>query len=242
MTDYRENFYKVYQKSLGQCDLLDLKYFESRNVQFDKKWEKWLPVNKESAFLDIGCGSGDFVYYLSVRNYTNIAGVDLDGKNIKRGKDFGIENLHLMSVKEFLMDKQQRYDCISAFNFFEHLKKDEILATLQMIYSALRPGGLLLAITPNGLSPFSGTTRYWDFSHETGFTPSSWRQLARINDFKNFYFEEMGPEPKSIKGIIRFGFWQLLRIILVGISYVEVASPRDPSWVFTADMKIILEK
>lgn len=242
MNDYREYFYKNYQKALGHNEPLDSKYLESTSVQLDKRWKKWLPVDKTAAFLDLGCGAGEFVYYLSTKNYTHIAGVDWDEKNIQRGKDFGIKNLHLTSINDFLKDKHETYDCISAFNFFEHLKKEEILITLELIYAALRPGGLLLAITPNGLSPFSGATRYWDFSHETGFTPSSWRQLARINEFKNFHFEEMGPEPKSIKGIIRCGLWQIFRIFLVAISYIELAGPRDPSWVFTSDMKIILEK
>jgi len=107
---------------------------------------------------------------------------------------------------------------------------------------ALKPGGRLLAVTPNGLSPFGGATRYWDFSHETSFTPASWRQLARISGFDQIRFEEFGPLPHSLLGAGRVALWTLVKMGWEAIAYIEVGGPRDLSRVYTADMKVILTK
>jgi len=120
--------------------------------------------------------------------------------------------------------------------------EDEILRVLHLIHQSLKPGGRLLAVTPNGLSPFGGATRYWDFSHETGFTPASWRQVARITGFGDIQFEEYGPIPHSLSGRIRTILWSLVRLGLKLVAYIEVGGPRDISCVYTADMKVIAFK
>lgn len=242
MNDYRDSFYARYHLTNGLPDRPDPAQYQAQARAFTGRWSKWLPANRRAFCLDLGCGAGEFLYFLKGRGYENIQGVDLNEQALELGKQMGLNTLQRLSAAEFLVGQSAVYDLITAFNFFEHLRKDEILHLLDLIYTALKPGGRMLAVTPNGISPMGGATRYWDFSHETGFTPASWRQLARFVGFTEPIFEEWGPLRHSFIGWVRSILW---RIICLGISIydrVEVGSPRDRSRVYTADMKIILGK
>lgn len=242
MSDYRDDFYAKYHLTLDSPEELDSSHYERYAREFKARWRHWLPPDKSAVCLDIGCGQGEFPYFLRSLGYQNCLGVDLCEGELAKGRRLLVTNLICANVFDYLPDQKERFDIISALNFFEHLRKEEILKALALIHQALKPQGQLLAVTPNGLSPFAGATRYWDFSHETGFTPSSWRQLARLTGFKDICFEEYGPLPQSIRGAIRCALWQVVRWGLDIFSRLEVGRARDISRVYTADMKVILRK
>ena len=241
MTDYRADFYARYHLSIEPEDL-DLAHYDRYAREYGFRWGHWLPPDQGAVFLDLGCGHGEFLYFLRSRGYKNTYVVDLCEGELARAQQLGMGNLICGNVFDYLPGQKERFEVISALNFFEHLRKDEILKVLPLIHQALKPGGRLLAVTPNGVSPFGGASRYWDFSHETGFTPSSWRQLARLSGFKEARFEEYGPIPQSVLGAVRCALWQVVRLGLDMVSRLELGRPRDLSRVYTADMKVILTK
>src|SRR5437870_2121439 len=241
MTDYRRAFYERYRMSIGK-GRLDQAHYEACATQFKGRWSHWLPDDKASPMLDLGCGCGEYLFFLRSMGYKNVFGVDLCDGELEDARRIGLTNLTCASIFDYLEDKKESFEVVSAFNVFEHFRKEEILRLLELILKALQPGGKLLAVTPNGLSPFSGTTRYWDFSHETSFTPACWRQIARITGFSDVQFEEYGPLSHSVLGIIRSALWILVKSAFSAISYIEVGGPRDVSGVDTADMKVILTK
>jgi SAM-dependent methyltransferase len=242
MGDYRDIFYSKYHTVTGPKHCLRQDDYEASSRQFLGRCRNWLPVDKDAKILDLGCGNGDFLYFLCSRGYRNAFGVDRCQGEVEQARQMGIENLICADALDYLKDKNGQFHLITAFNFFEHLRKDEILQMLDVVYKALRPGGIMLAITPNGFSPFASATRYWDFSHETGFTPPSWQQLARFTGFTNVQFEELGPIPHSLYGIIRLLLWKFVRLLLDFESYIEVGGLRGNFRIYTADMKIILTK
>lgn len=242
MTDYREKFYANYHITNQLSDLPQKTHYEINARQYKGRWQHWLPSDKSSNLCDLACGSGEFLFYLHSLGYKNIYGVDLNQVEIEHARQMGVPNLECGNVLNYLQQRDAQFDLISAFNLFEHLTKSEILDLLELIYRALKPGGRLIAVTPNGLSPFAGATRFWDFSHETSFTPASWRQISRLTGFSSEVFEEYGPIPHSIKGCIRALLWQGIRLAVMVYSYIEVAGPRDKSRVYTADLKVILTK
>lgn len=210
--------------------------------QYRSRWGLWLPADRAAALLDLGCGYGEWLYFLRQQGYKNAVGVDASAVKVDFAATMGVGNVFQFEAAEFLKQRSNAFDVITAFNVFEHLSKDELLDLVQLIYKALRPGGRVLAITPNGLSPFSGATRYWDFSHEQSFTPASWRQIAASAGFEEVYFEEYGPMAHSLVGMIRTGLWAGIRSLIKFVNYVEVGGPRGEAAVYTADMKIILVK
>jgi 2-polyprenyl-3-methyl-5-hydroxy-6-metoxy-1,4-benzoquinol methylase len=209
--------------------------------QYRSRWGSWLPADRATAFLDLGCGCGEWLYFLRQQGYENTVGIDVSTVKMDFAKAMGLGNAYKFEAVEFLNQSKNGFDVITAFNFFEHLAKNELLDVMQLIYEALRPGGRVFAITPNGLSPFSGATRYWDFSHEQSFTPASWRQIAASTGFEEVQFEEYGPMAHSLPGAIRASLWFGIRSLIKFVNYVEVGGPRGEA-IYTADMKIILIK
>jgi 2-polyprenyl-3-methyl-5-hydroxy-6-metoxy-1,4-benzoquinol methylase len=237
-SDYRQHFYKRYHIAReSQCR-------ESAIVMDDmfKLWRRWLPTDRSAVILDLGCGNGEFLQLLSSLGYTNLAGIDLSEVQIETARQSGLKDVSVASALEFLVDRYDCYDLISALNLFEHLQKNEVLRLLELVRQSLRPRGRMLAITPNGLSPFSGATRYFDFSHETSFTPQSWRQLAKLSGFSAPVFEDARAFTHGINGWVRTSLWKILVFAFDTISRIETAKSRDESKVYTADMKIILTK
>jgi SAM-dependent methyltransferase len=242
MGDYRDIFYSKYHTVTGPNNGLCRDYYEANARQFLGRYRNWLPSDKNATILDLGCGYGEFLYFLRSQGYRNVIGIDCCHGELEKARQMGIENLICVDALDYLENNKEQYDFITAFNFFEHLRKDEILRMINLVYMGLKPGGIMLAVTPNGFSPFSGATRYWDFSHETGFTPPSWQQLARITGFTKVQFEELGPIPHSIFGIIRVVLWNAFRLLLDFESYIEVGGLRGNFRIYSADMKIILTK
>jgi cyclopropane fatty-acyl-phospholipid synthase-like methyltransferase len=241
MNDYRDWFYSRYSVALGYRDGGD-STLQRSFTQFHARWRRWLAADKNIRVLDVGCGNGEFLLYLRSMRYESLEGVDLDPAQVERANAGGLKGVVCTTVQNFLVDKQSDYDLISAFNFFEHVTKAELLEILAAMHRALKPGGRIIAVTPNGVSVFSGTTRYWDFSHEQSFTPASWRQLARVTGFGEPVFQEYGPLKASLLGVVRCILWVFIKLAIDAVSFVEVGRSRDASRVYTADMKIILTK
>jgi SAM-dependent methyltransferase len=242
VADYRADFYERYAMASGHARPPDAAEYAVAARQFRGRWAHLLPPHREAPILDLGCGAGHFVRFLRNAGYTRVEGVDRSAHEVSRAVAAGVDGVRCVDAGERLAGSVAEFEAIVALNFFEHLRKDEIVSLLRLAFTALRPGGRLLVVTPNALSPFGGATRYWDFSHETGFTPASWRQLARLTGFREPAFEEFGPIPHSVAGALRAVVWQVVRVALVTLSYVEVGGPRDSSWTFTSDMKVILTK
>ena len=96
-------------------------------------------------------------------------------------------------------------------------------------------------MVPNATSPFGGMTRYWDITHQNAFAPSSVRQLARLVGFADdVQFRECGPVPYGVISSIRYGLWQVIRLLIWGYLMVELASSKGG--VYTADMMFRLQR
>jgi SAM-dependent methyltransferase len=241
--DYRERFYAGYARALGNSGSPSPEHLANTARQFAGRWGRFLPSDRSVRARDLGCGTGEFLHYLRGCGFTDLGGVDLSAEQIAVARDLGFSGCRVEGALPFLRAQPDAsIGLISAMNFFEHLRKEEVLDVLAEIARVLQPGGLLLALTPNGLSPFGGATRYWDFSHELAYTPASWRQLARLFGFARVDFAEFGPIPHSLPGALRSAIWQVIRFGVAAIAYVEVGGPRDPSRVYTADMQVVMRR
>jgi SAM-dependent methyltransferase len=240
--DYRAEFYESYGAVGGHRGAPSTAERRAAARQFDARWRRWLPTEPSTPILDVGCGAGLFVSYLRECGYADVTGIDRSAGQVARAAEAGTAGVHCAEAAEFLKGKEGAYGLVTLLNVLEHLRKDEVVALLRALHRALRPGGRVLAVTPNGLSPFSGATRYWDFSHEVSFTPASWRQLAATTGFRPPVFEEYGPVAHSPAGVVRCVLWRAIALGIAAFAYVEVGGPRDPSRVYTADMKVVLTR
>ena len=185
-----------------------------------------LPTRKDAAILDIGCGYGNFLYFLQGEGYTHTMGIDLNPHQVQVARRLGVRNVHCCEGVEYLRASAGRFDFISALDVLEHVPKPQVLELLDLVYAALRPGGRFLCQVPN-LAAFYNPLFYMDFSHETPFTASSLKQVLQLAQFENVRILPMGPVAHGIKSGIRCLLW---KAVMAGLRFVQTVEggPRDP--------------
>jgi SAM-dependent methyltransferase len=215
-------------------------YYERAAAGLYLRLKPWLPKDRQADCLDIACGCGELLYLLEKQGFRRGRGVDLCVEELERARSFVKSQLIEADGLDYLAQCEARsLDFITALNFLEHLSKDKLLATLREIRRVLRPGGTLVAMVPNAISPFGGLTRHWDMTHEWAFTPNNFRQLAALLSFDSHVnFRECGPAPHGIVSGIRYALWQVIRAGIATWFLIEVADTKGG--IYTMDMLVRL--
>lgn len=185
--------------------------------------------------LDLGCGCGEFLYLLRQRGAEALVGIDLCEEELDEARHFVDARFVCGDVVASLAElPSESLDYVSALNFMEHVDRDSLVVLLKGIRRVLRPGGEAVFMVPNAMSPFGGSTRYWDITHQSAFTPNSIRQLAAFADFEAPEFREWGPRPHGLASATRYLLWQGVRLGIAAWFLVEAGSTRGG--VYTMDM------
>ncbi|MDI6713509.1 MAG: methyltransferase domain-containing protein [Thermodesulfovibrio sp.] len=169
---YREKIYRKYVEILTKYSEKpnDNQEYKKRKKLYNLNYKKFLPSNRESKILELGCGKGFFLKYLKEMGYSNILGIEKSESQILHAlsdiKNYIVED----DMFNYLQNCSIEYDMIVLF--------DEILELLELIHKRLSNKGILIIEVHNASSPLFGSFgRYSDFTHEVGFTPLSLRQL-----------------------------------------------------------------
>lgn len=221
----RKNLFTEYFDSIfSSSNLLTPEEYENTAKIYHSYYENYLPLDKNAPILDIGCGSGHFLYYLKKMGYANFLGIDLSPDNIEHCKKEITLNVELADAFEYLTDKTNAYSVISANDILEHIPKEKIMIFLELIYHALKPGGILLLRIPNMSNPFVIHIRYRDFTHECGFTENSIYQVLYLAGFRNILINSSWGNEKSIKSYIRKKIFKKLFWYLGGYNAPKILS------------------
>lgn len=220
MTSLRRRLYGVYVSShLGTYRDISLDAFRQDRRIFEAHLARHLPADRQAPILDLGCGYGSFLHYLSRKGYGNAQGVDVSEEQIAAARRLGVERAQVAEAAAFLEARPGAFDLIVALDFFEHFSKDEVLHLLDCAREALRPGGRLILRVPNGDSPFASWIRYADFTHELMFTPASVRQVLRAAGFTPLGVYPLEPVVHGPASLARWLLWkgvkQLARLYLL---------------------------
>jgi SAM-dependent methyltransferase len=134
----------------GQLQGLYAERFGGESVQRAKLWsvlcrqffQRWVPV--EATVLDVAAGHCEFINH--IRAERRIA-VDLNPDVVKCAGD-AVET-HVCRSDAMADIADGEIDVAFVSNFFEHISREAILATLIEIRRVLRPDGRLLILQPN---------------------------------------------------------------------------------------------
>jgi SAM-dependent methyltransferase len=217
-------------------------YYDFSSAGLLRRLKRWLPADRSTPCIDLACACGELLYLLEREGYSALSGVDLCADELTQAKKFVRAELTHADVIEYLRARPDgSAGFITALNIIEHLKKDRVPELLVEARRVLRPGGTLVVMVPNALSPFGASTRYWDFTHELAFTPNNFHQLASLTGFgRRIDFRECGPVPYGVKSSIRYLLWQALRGVVASWYLIEVASTRGG--IYTMDMLVRLHR
>jgi 2-polyprenyl-3-methyl-5-hydroxy-6-metoxy-1,4-benzoquinol methylase len=188
---------------------------------FRHYYRRFLPSNKDAAILEIGCGKGEFLYYLRQEGYQNILGIDLSSEQIAVAENLTLPVQNIDCV-HFLENDQRQWDLIVARHLVEHFSKIEALYLTYLIYERLNSGGRIIIEVPN-CTTLLPSGSYSDLTHDTYFNEISVAQLLRIVDFANVEVFEMGPYIHGLKSLVRTVLWKVIKAFLRGYLIIYTA-------------------
>lgn len=213
MNKYRNRIYTHYVDAWGEGVVpSSVNDFDGREPTMRHVINAFFPAEGAAAILDLGCGHGTLVHFARQAGYRNIQGVDVSAQQVELANKLGIENIQQGDLMETLKAiPHSSLDAVVAFDVIEHFTKDELIDLVDAVYGVLKPGGRWIVHAPNANSPFFGSVRYGDFTHEQAFTPSSLQQLLTASGFSSFDFAECAPRIHGIKSLLRVILWGLVR-------------------------------
>jgi ubiquinone/menaquinone biosynthesis C-methylase UbiE len=145
MTDY-DFLHKEWDNVHFEC--------ESPTYQLRKKIilmtiEQLFPEKRGCTCLDIGCGTGDYSFELSKRNFI-VLGFDFSQYAIDRAKEkaetLDIQNVHFQSDDIFQFSTHEKFDLILISEVLEHIHED--MSILKKYSSFVKDSGYIIASVP----------------------------------------------------------------------------------------------
>jgi len=143
-------------------------------------------LRRGSAVVDIGCGAGFFLHWLSKKPGLRLLGVDAcaDQADCARRAAPGAE-IVVQDGLAFLENKSSKFAGVFCIDMVEHIETDEeCFRFLRGVQEALEPGGFLVCRVPNAAHVLSSHARYVDRI----FTTHSMRQALRAAGFRDVRF------------------------------------------------------
>lgn len=138
-----------------------------------------------SLILDLGCGTGKLMHWLTQHANILPIGVDASITQVATAKT------HLPHVDivcqdglSYLREHPHAFAGIFCMDVLEHLPTlDSCLEWLEAIHSALRSQGFLVCRVPNAANLTGLHARYMDLTHERLFTSASLIHLLELSGF-----------------------------------------------------------
>lgn len=115
----------IYLKELYDTEK---KHFHSqvrRDLFFELVKNKYKNFEPGSTIADIGCASGIFLEHLHAKGFKNLYGIDPNPDSIIFiKKNLPLAHLYGLYLKDFLKEKQQKFDFVFLLDVLEHIEDD----------------------------------------------------------------------------------------------------------------------
>lgn len=200
----------------------------------DERYGALLEAN--APVLDVGCGRAELLLMLRERGVPAL-GVDTDPSMVAEAQAQGLE-VHEVDAVSYLRSIQPgSLGSIIATHVVEHLALDELIELLELAATRLRPGGVLIAETPNPQSLIVlGNSYLLDPTHVRPLHPSLLAFLCEGAGFRGvelrFFAPATGyhlplvddPEAPAWAETVNQGFRQLNEVLFGAQDFAVVAT------------------
>lgn len=134
-------------------------------------------VNENSRVLEIGAGYCEFINNIRAGHKT---AVDIN-PDVRDYASMGVD-IVLNTSGQMITVPNDSIDVVFASNFFEHLTRDEIIATFREVYRVLVPAGTFMVLQPN--IRFCARDYWMFFDHVTPIDDRAFVEGLEINGFE----------------------------------------------------------
>ncbi len=135
-------------------------------------------LNKEDALLEIGCGEGYGLNYLS-SSLRRCVGLDVDEQAVNHAKDkyhSSRATFRLYDGKQLPFQKES-FNVVVSFQVIEHVFDDRLY--LAEAFRVLKKGGVFILTTPNKTYRLNANEKPWNEFHVKEYYPSELIKLLR---------------------------------------------------------------
>jgi O-antigen chain-terminating methyltransferase len=159
-------------------------------------------VDDEHPLLDLGCGRGEWLEILS-ENGLRAIGVDNNRAFVEENNEAGREVVDADLIGYLEAAGDDSVGAITLFQVVEHLEIAVLLRLMDEAIRVLRPGGVLVAETPNALNLQVGASTFWiDPTHIRPLHPEFLQFCAVHSGFSKvdgLFVNELDPGYRSIR-------------------------------------------
>lgn len=162
--------------------------FRGEPALIEQRQRQYLPyldgiVDASHPALDLGSGRGEWLGLLAERELPAV-GVDSNPLFVAECREAGLEVVEGDLVQHLLDRAPGSLGAVTLFQVVEHLPFDVLVTVLAAAARALRPGGVLLAETPNALNLRVAASTFWiDPTHQRPLHPDVLAFLALESGF-----------------------------------------------------------
>lgn len=197
--DHRKHFYDRYTQAQSRFGSIDQARARARAEQemLQPLVGTYLPANRQSRILDLGCGYGAFLLMLQERGYTNLRGVDLSPEQVNLAYELGASMVELGTL-EAVLPQEKNVSLVTMFDVIEHLTRSEAISVLQEIHNTLSDDGILVMRTPNVDARLGTVLSFGDLTHEMHLNKYSALELFASLEFRSVEVLEVPPVGGSV--------------------------------------------
>jgi len=184
--------------------------FATRRAYLTEFIAKHFPQDREARILDIACGHGKMLYFLSAAGYIHAEGVDVSQEQVDAAHRLGIPNVVCGPAFDHVAGlPDESLDVAILFDILEHLEKQDLFDLIDEVHRTLRPGGVCLVHVPNGEGIFAMRVLFGDLTHRQAFTQKSFAQLFSTLGFTRIECFEDRPVVHGLTSLVRRILWEL---------------------------------
>lgn len=203
--DYRNEFYRNYiSEHWAYAEKISSDTYDFYSKVYRHQLREVLPADKNIKILDLACGTGYLLNFLSTAGYKNITGVDIGPEQVELSKKVDNVKVICSDIFDFLEKTEDKYDLIFCVQLIEHMTKYEAIILLRNIRSHLNKNGKVVLLTPNVMSYGGMVAAFGDFTHEIIFTNRSLSQLIRASGFGKVSVTGCGPVVHDLRSSLRY--------------------------------------
>ncbi len=112
MISYRKIFYKKYASTQANRECRPLLVNFHRQTQYlCRLLEDYIPQDKNISCLDLGCGAGNFLFFLKFAGFHDILGIDVSTEQVGRAHELSLPAVHA-DIFDFLKSSDRKYGLI----------------------------------------------------------------------------------------------------------------------------------